>query len=228
MSRARSDGGTQVCTEQAKMGMPTGPAKVPMIRRDGYRQTGGMTGCPMPTGQPRIALAKGAQLIHATLKIKSTMGQGLPELGLVVCAGKNQENAAHPARVEVKEVVAGSAAAAAMIEVGDRITRINSTDVAGMEIEEVVALLRKAAIDYKWTYSPIRLQLIRQQKTAKTVNVYDEDLMTLMTIAIRKNTKMVASKKPNPIRQTLLQRGFCDALDQALAANGYYDVTYTL
>ena len=52
--------------------------------------------------------------------------------------------------------------------------------------------------------------------------------MTLMTIAIRKNTKMVSSKKPNPIRQTLLQRGFCDSLDRALAANGYYDVSYTL
>jgi hypothetical protein len=130
----------------------------------------------------------------------------------------------------VKEVLIASAAAGAMIRVGDRISRVNNTEVLGMETEEVVALLRKAAIDYKWTYSPIRLQLIREAETQSAVELAapKEDLMTLMTIAIRKNSRMVASKKPNPIRQTLLQRGFCDTLDQALSANGYYDVTYTL
>ena len=153
---------------------------------------------------------------------------------MVVCGGKSQgagESPENVARCEVKEVFRASAATAAGVAEGDRILRINNTDVTGMEIEEVVSLLRKAAIDYKWTYSPIRLQLIRQpESTKKTTDMGGphEDLMTLMTIAIRKNTKMVSSKKPNPIRQTLLQRGFCDSLDQALAANGYYDVTYTL
>lgn len=150
-----------------------------------------------------------------------------------MCGGKSQQNPGHPAKCEIKEVKTGSAAANAMIEAGDRIARVNYTDVTGMEIEEVVALLRKAAIDYKWTYSPIRLQLIRLSPDSlkKPITARlgpNEDLMTLMTIAIRKNTKMVASKKPNPIRQTLLQRAFCDTLDRALAANGYYDVTYTL
>ena len=52
--------------------------------------------------------------------------------------------------------------------------------------------------------------------------------MTLMSIAIKKNSRMVASKKPNPIRLTLLQRSFCDRLDRALSDHGYYDAVYRL
>lgn len=172
-----------------------------------------------------ILLANGTQIVNVSLQIKSRVGQGLPELGLIVSGGSSQSSCG--SQCEIKQVMIGSAAAAAMVAEGDRISQINNTDVSRMQIEEVVALLRKAAIDSKWTYSPVRLQLIRDSRK-KNLVTETEDLMTLMTIAIRKNTKMVSSKKPNPIRQTLLQRGFCDSLDKALAANGYYDVTYTL
>lgn len=124
---------------------------------------------------------------------------------------------------------------------GDIIRRINMVDVSKLAPDAIVAMLRRAIIDSKWTYSPVRLQVARiiitshangSDDTADDKSTTDKgnnvNLMNLMGIAIKKNSKMVSSKKPNPIRQTLLQRGFCDRLDQALAAEGYYDVTYHL
>ena len=103
----------------------------------------------MTKGQ--VALANGTRLVHATLKVRAQGVQGLPELGLVVCAGKSKGTGSGRPRSEVKQVIAGTAAAHASVRAGDRIARVNNMDVSQLEVEEVVALLRKAAIDYKWT-----------------------------------------------------------------------------
>ena len=98
-------------------------------------------------------------------------------------------------------------------------------------------MIRKAAIDCKWTYGPMRLQLLRETEADGGSDSSEDEgeqaeaqsqLMTLMSIAIKKNGRMVASKKPNPIRLTLLQRSFCDRLDRALSDHGYYDAVYRL
>lgn len=137
------------------------------------------------------------------------------------------------------QVISGTPAhRSGVIRPGDVIYRVNAIDVSGMNPEALVTLLRKSAIDCKWTYGPLRLQLLRETDgepdgggdTAADDSTVDmqNTLMTLMSIAVKKNSRMVASKKPNPIRLTLLQRGFCDKLDKALADHGYYDVVYRL
>jgi hypothetical protein len=107
---------------------------------------------PLPlSAKGQIVLANGTRLVNATLKVHAQGGQGLPELGLVVCAGKNKGAGSGRPRNEVKQVILGTAAAHASVRAGDRIARVNNMDVSNLEVEEVVALLRKAAIDYKWT-----------------------------------------------------------------------------
>jgi len=172
----------------------------------------------------------GKKLVNVLIKMHGQLGQGMPQLGISVTEGKSGETGLKKSCV-IKQVVPGSPAhSATSLRPGDVIHRVNTVDIRDLDIEEVVAYLRKVVIDCKWTYSPIRLQVLRETThnsiPAESSQQCGEDLMTLMSIAIRKNTKMVASKRPNPMRQTLLQRGFCDQLDQALARHGYYDVTY--
>lgn len=186
----------------------------------------------------------GTKLINVLVKMKNQSGSGMPEIGIVVspgqAAGKAPEgdNQGGDSMCRIKQVVQGSPAhRAGTIRAGDVIRRINSIDVTRKGTEEVVAMIRKAAIDCKWTYSPMRLQLLRETEAdGGSDSSEDEDeqaqaqsqLMTLMGIAIKKNGRMVASKKPNPIRLTLLQRSFCDRLDKALSDHGYYDAVYRL
>jgi len=156
-------------------------------------------------------------------------------------AATNKRNNAHQ-NCRIKSIVKGSPAYYCdNLKEGDVIRRINMVDVSKLTPDAIVAMLRRAIIDSKWTYSPVRLQVARIVITPQTKGSNDTvddksttdkgsdvNLMNLMGIAIKKNSKMVSSKKPNPIRQTLLQRGFCDRLDQALATEGYYDISYHL
>lgn len=190
------------------------------------------------------------RLANVLIKMQSQLGKGMPELGLVLSPtqprnnlsnerdsvnGKNKENQDKlESMCRIKSINKGSPAhQTGCFREGDVIRRINMTDVTKLNTEEVVSLLRRAVIDSKWTYSPIRLQVARASTDFPGIaDVYNEDgqidLLSLMDIAIKKNSKMVASKKPNPIRKTLLQRSLCDHLDRALSARGYYDVTYNI
>lgn len=193
----------------------------------------------------------GTKVVTAVVKMRNEVGAGIPEIGMVLSPGKtsscdaysqarNDSFAPDSQKVcQVKQVVQGSPAhRCGTVRAGDIIVRVNSIDVSNMDADELVALLRKSAIDCKWTYAPLRLEFLRKvdaggDDVSTAESEADEaetqsTLMTLMSIAVRKNSRMVASKKPNPIRLTLLQRSFCDRLDKALAHHGYYDAVYRL
>jgi len=205
------------------------------------RATGGMVGCIHVNMAAGDVPADGAdtathppdapRLINVLIKMHSQLAGAMPEIGIVV-APRRVKNVSEPAVCRIKQVLKGSAAAAAgNLRPGDIIKRVNMVDVSKHEPEEIVSILRKAAIDCKWTYSPVRLQVARDSdndSASPEEEALDINLMELMSIAIKKNSRMVASKKPNPIRHTLLQRAFCDRLDRALAEKGYYDVSYTI
>eukprot|EP00041_Stephanoeca_diplocostata_P006932 m.95956 g.95956 ORF g.95956 m.95956 type:complete len:318 (-) comp16627_c0_seq1:196-1149(-) len=201
------------------------------------RSDGGDAGSTMYT-DTGVAI----RLINVLVKMKSQLGRGAPELGLVISPTQSNTNAQDRkikenvfsvgATCRIKSITTGSPAfKTGSFREGDVIRRINMTDVENLQPQEVVSLLRRAVIDSKWTYSPIRIQVARPYvdvagAVEETEGIGQVDLLSLMDIAIKKNSKMVASKKPNPIRNTLLQRRLCDNLDRALAARGYYDVTY--
>lgn len=192
-------------------------------------------GCEGPQIDEINKIPMGTKLINVLVKMKNQPGSGMPEIGIVVSPGKASEG---DSMCRIKQVVQGSPAhRAGTIRAGDVIRRINSIDVTRKGTEEVVAMIRKAAIDCKWTYGPMRLQLLRETEADGGSDSSEDEgeqaeaqsqLMTLMSIAIKKNGRMVASKKPNPIRLTLLQRSFCDRLDRALSDHGYYDAVYRL
>lgn len=178
----------------------------------------------------------GYKIVHAIVKMRQQVGpSGIPEIGIIVSPKKGSSESAK--KCFIKKVVPGSPAhRCGNIRAGDVVIRVNSMDVTRMDTEETIAFFRKTAIDSGWTYGPIRLQLLRRRdvdmNTSSESSSDEEDgqpdakLMTLMSIAVRKNSQMVSSKKPNPIRHTLLQRTFCDRLDKALLEQGYYDTVY--
>lgn len=176
------------------------------------------------------------EFVNVLIKLRTHVVGGIPEIGLMIAPSKPMAGTVKCCKI--KQVQHGSPAQRCKsIKCGDVINRINSVDVSMKDPEEVVEMLRKAAQDSKWTYAPVRLQLAREtlpdgcnnaDPSPSGIQSFQPHLMNLMNIAIKKNTKMVASKKPNPIRLTLLQRSFCDKLDKALSDNGYYDAIYNV
>lgn len=184
---------------------------------------------------------EGSKLVSVLIKMRSHALAGIPEVGMVITS--TAVEGMKTKCCSIKQVKKNSAAhRCGAIRAGDLIRKIGAMDVSTKEPEEVVALIRKAAIDSKWMYGPLRLQLVRTQvcdgsdgsdaaatpPPPQKAGESQGQLMNLMSIAIRKNNKMVGSKKPNPIRHTLLQRSFCDRLDKALSDHGYYDAVYNL
>eukprot|EP00040_Diaphanoeca_grandis_P012980 m.65679 g.65679 ORF g.65679 m.65679 type:complete len:247 (-) comp23588_c0_seq1:180-920(-) len=185
-----------------------------------------------------LLLPDGGRLVNVLIKMRMQATVGIPQIGLVLSPCTTPKDTKNKC-CKIKQVQPSSPAhKCGAIRCGDVIKRINSVDVTLKEPEEVVAMLRKAALDSKWKYGPIRLQLVREsvadgsdnpeQSMLFTAGQNPGHLMHLMTVAIKKNSQMVAAKKPNPIRTTLLQRSFCDRLDKALSNYGYYDAVYHL
>jgi len=198
---------------------------------DAYEKMRGSSG----TFNEEGLLPESIKVINVVIKMRSQISVGIPEIGIVLSPSTTKWSKSKVCTI--KQIQKNSPAQkCGSIRAGDVIHKINSVEVADKSPEEVIAMLRKAAIDSKWTYGPLRLQLFRNQ-SLDGGDAADNDLnkeanqgklMNLMTIAIKKNSKMVASKKPNPIRLTLLQRTFCDRLDKALSEFGYYDAIYHL